>query len=104
MLKHKKIIPLTLLLIAILSALTFSTPAITFADTPISNPIPQITLTPSAEESVPSAPPLSLTLSLLCFCLAFALLIGVFVLGVMVRMPGRKDNEVEKAKEEHGLK
>ena len=49
-------------------------------------------------------PPLSLTLSLLCFCLVFLLLIGVFVLGVMVRMPSRKDKAIEEAKEEHGVK
>ncbi len=99
---YKKIIPLALLLIAILSA-TFAQPAVTFADGPDSNVAPQTTPEPSTEEIAPSGPPLSLTLSLLCFCLVFLLLIGVFVLGVMVRMPSRKDKEVEKAKEEYGV-
>ncbi len=101
---YKKIIPLALLLIAILSALTFAQPAVTFADVPVSNAVPQTTPTPSVEEDAPSGPPLSLTLSLLCFCLVFLLLIGVFVLGVIVRMPSRKDKAIEEAKEEHGVK
>ncbi|MBK8781184.1 MAG: hypothetical protein IPO22_05170 [Anaerolineales bacterium] len=103
MLIYKKIIPLTLLLISILSTLTFAQPAVAFADVPDSNAVPQTTPAPSVEETAPSGPPLSLTLSLLCFCLAFSLLIGVFVLGVFVRMPGRKDKDIEKIKEEHGL-
>ena len=103
MLTYKKNITLALLLIVTLSALTFAQPAVTFADAPVSNPVPQTTPEPSTEEMVPSGPPLSLTLSLLFFCLVFALLIGVFVLGVIVRMPSRKDKDIEKAKEEHGL-
>ncbi|MBI3166502.1 MAG: hypothetical protein HYZ24_17590 [Chloroflexi bacterium] len=102
MLTYKKNITLALLLIVTLSALTFAQPADTFADAPV-NPVPQTTPEPSTEEMAPSGPPLSLTLSLLFFCLVFALLIGVFVLGVIVRMPSRKDKDIEKAKEEHGL-
>ena len=100
---YNKIIPLALLLIAVLAFLTFAQPAVTFADAPASNILPQITPQPSTEEIAPSGPPLSLTLSLLCFCLVFGLLIGVFVLGVVVRMPSRKDKDIEKAKHEHGL-
>lgn len=101
---YKKYIPFALLLIAILSALTFAQPAVTFADAPASSVVPQTTPELSTEEIAPSGPPLSLTLSLLCFCLVFLLLIGVFVLGVMVRMPSRKDKAIEEAKEEHGVK
>ena len=36
-------------------------------------------------------------------CIFFTLVIG-FVLGVMVRMPSRKDKAIEEAKEEHGVK
>jgi hypothetical protein len=103
MMPYKKNITLALLLIVTLSTLIFSQPAVTFADAPVSNPVPQTTPEPSTEEMAPSGPPLSLTLSLLFFCLVFALLIGVFVLGVIVRMPSRKDKDIEKAKEEHGL-
>ncbi len=103
MLNYKKTIILALFLIAVISTLTFAQSAVTFADAPASNAVPQTTPEPSTEEIAPSGPPLSLTLSLLCFCLAFSLLIGVFVLGVMVRMPSRKDKDIEKAKEEHGL-
>lgn len=101
---YKKMIFLALLLIAILSTLTLARPSAISADTPASNMAPQITPEPSTEEVAPSGPPLSLTLSLLCFCLVFLLLIGVFVLGVIVRAPGRKDKTIEEAKEEHGVK
>jgi len=100
---YKKIMLLASLLIAVLAVLTFAQPAVTFADTPASNILPQTTPEPATEEIAPSGPPLSLTLSLLCFCLVFGLLIGVFVLGVVVRMPSRKDKDIEKAKHEHGL-
>ena len=105
MLKHKKMISLAMLLIALVFAFTLAQPAVIFADAPASNAVPQTTPVPSAspEEAIQSGPPLSLTLTLLCFCLAFGLLIGVFVLGVIVRMPGRKDKDIEKVKEEHGL-
>ncbi len=103
MLINKKMIPLALLLIAVISILAFAHPTAIFADAPASHAVPQITSTPSADEVAPSGPPLSLTLSLLFFCLVFALLIGVFVLGVIVRMPSRRDKDIEKVKEEHGL-
>lgn len=98
---NKKLIMLALLLIAILIVL--AVPAVTFADAPAPNTIPQTTIEPPTEEIAPSGPPLSLTLSLLCFCLVFGLLIGVFVLGVIVRRPGHDDKEIEKVKQEHGL-
>jgi hypothetical protein len=103
MMTYKKNIILALLLIITLSTLTFIPPAATLADAPVSNPVPQTTPEPSTDEIAPSGPPLSLTLSLLFFCLVFAMLIGVFVLGVVVRSPGRTDKTIEKAKEEHGL-
>lgn len=100
---YKKIIPLALLLIAILSALTLAHPTGTFADSPASNAVPQTTPAPVVEETAPSGPPLSLTLSLLCFCFAFSLVIGVFVLGFIVRMPSREDREKYKEKTDHGV-
>ncbi len=100
---YKRIVLLALLLIAVFAALAFANPAVTYADAPVSNPVPQTTPEPVTEEIAPSGPPLSLTISLLCFCLTFSLVIGVFVLGVIVRRPGREDKEIEKAKQEHGL-
>ncbi len=99
---HAKLITFILLLVGILSTLAFAQPTVNVRalnSTSQTTPVPS----PSPEEAISSGPPLSLTLSLLCFCLVFSLLIGVFVLGVMVRMPSRKDKDVEKAKEEHGL-
>ncbi len=99
---YKKITPLTtLLLLVLLSTMAFLQPGIAVADAPASGFLPQATPQPLTEDNTSSSPPLSLTLSLLCFCVVFAMLIGVFVLGVIVRVPG--SNEVEKAKEEHGL-
>ncbi len=46
---------------------------------------------PPAQPS-PGGPPLSLTLSMLCFCFMLLLIIGVFVLGVVVRNQDRKDH------------
>jgi hypothetical protein len=43
----------------------------------------------------PSGPPLSLTISLICFCLVFLILIGVIVLGVVVRMGNVKGGKNE---------
>ena len=99
---HAKLITFILLLVGILSTLAFAQPTVNVRalnSTSQTTPVPS----PSPEEAISSGPPLSLTLSLLCFCLGFSLIIGVFVLGVMVRMPSRKDKDVEKAKEEHGL-
>lgn len=41
----------------------------------------------------PSRPPLSLTLALICFCFVFLILIGVIVLGVVVRSSNAKKNK-----------
>ena len=38
-------------------------------------------------------PPLSLTLFLIGFCILFLLLIGVIVLGIIVRRENRKENK-----------
>ena len=46
--------------------------------------------TGSGEQDVSSGPPLWMTLSLLGFCCAFGILIGVIVLGVVVRMSNQK--------------
>jgi hypothetical protein len=94
---HKKII-FTLFLVGILFTLAFSQPALTSVDARVLNIHQQTTPSPPVEEAIPSGPPLSLTLSLLCFCLAFSLLIGVFVLGIFVRRSGGIPE-----KEEHGL-
>ncbi len=103
MLKRGTLILVTLLLVGIPSTFAFAQPSYPSIHPGTSNDLPVITPTPLPADATPSGPPLSLTLSLLCFCLVFSLLIGVFVLGVMVRMPGRKDKDVEKVKEEHGL-
>ena len=41
--------------------------------------------------SAPTGPPLSLTISLICFCVIFLLVIGVIVLGVIVRNQNIKE-------------
>lgn len=43
--------------------------------------------------TTPSGPPLSLTITLLCFCLLFLLIIGVVILGFVVRSQNRKTGE-----------
>ncbi|MEK6754386.1 MAG: hypothetical protein AABZ00_19185 [Chloroflexota bacterium] len=87
-----KIIIFTLLLIGILSALALVPPIIS-ANARATNAIPLITPTPSAP-AIPSGPPLSLTISLLCFCLTMSLIVGVFVLGVVVRRKGSADDKL----------
>ncbi|MFN8380826.1 MAG: hypothetical protein U0V02_02745 [Anaerolineales bacterium] len=103
--KRVIIVILILLLIGIPSTLVFAQASNLHinSNTSTVKVIPLTTVTPSLtpEEAAQSGPPLSLTLSLLCFCLAFSLVIGVFVLGIMVRSPGREN--IEKEKEEHGL-
>lgn len=54
----------------------------------LATPAPFATPTPTA----PGGPPLSLTISLLCFCFLLLLIGGVFVLGVIVRTRNRKDH------------
>lgn len=105
--KRAALFILTFLLIGIPSTLAFTRPSFRSIDEnvrlssslPFTTPVPASTL----EEDVPSGPPLSLTLSLLCFCLAFSLVIGVFVLGFILRMPSREDRELARKKDEHGL-
>lgn len=45
---------------------------------------------PSDQTGTPTGPPLWLTLTLLCFCLLFLLVIGVVILGFVVRSQNRK--------------
>ena len=103
--KRVIVVLLILLLIGIPSTLVFAQASTShlYLNTNVAKVIPLATTTPSLtpEEAAQSGPPLSLTLSLLCFCLAFSLVIGVFVLGIMVRMPGHENREKEK--EEHGI-
>lgn len=47
--------------------------------------------TPAA--AAPTGPPLGLTIALLCFCLIFLLIIGVIVLGLVVRRDNRKGGD-----------
>lgn len=95
---------LILILAGVSFTSAFARPAISSSKLRASNAVLLVTPTPASEdEAAPSGPPLSLTLSLLCFCLVFGLLIGVFVLGVIVRRPASKDTDIEKAKHEHGL-
>jgi|GEM_PF-1227305 len=105
--KRTALFILILLLIGISSTLAFTQPSLHSIDENVrlSNSLPSTTFTPSPtlEEDVPSGPPLSLTLSLLCFCLTFSLVIGVFVLGFILRMPSREDKELARKKDEHGL-
>jgi hypothetical protein len=103
--KRVPLLLLIFLLLGIPSTLVFARSATSSAGAyeRVSNPLPEITPSPAIDESAPSGPPLSLTLSLLCFCLAFSLVIGVFVLGFIVRMPSREDKELARQKDEHGI-
>jgi len=56
-------------------------------------PIPTSSFTDSPADPTPSGPPLSLTITLLCFCLLFLLIIGVVILGFIVRSQNRKAGE-----------
>ena len=58
------------------------------AVTPTSYAVPTSSFTGS--ENAPKGPPLSLTIVLACFCFLFLLIIGIFVLGFIVRAPNRK--------------
>jgi hypothetical protein len=103
--KHAKIITFIVLLAGLFSTLAFAKPTLASVETHVSNSILQTTPapSPSPDEVTSSGPPLSMTISLLCFCLAFSLVIGVFVLGFIVRMPSREDREKYKEKEKHGI-
>jgi hypothetical protein len=53
-------------------------------------PIPTSSFSDGPTDQTPSGPPLSLTIILLCFCLLFLLIIGVVILGFVVRAQNRK--------------
>ena len=57
------------------------------------------TPTPSLAEQTPGRPPLSLTLALLGMCCIFGLVIGVFILGFVVRSGNKKEWEAKKKSE-----
>ena len=52
---------------------------------------PALSETPPAEPGVQGRPPLSLTLILLALCCGFLLLIGMFILGFVVRNQNMKE-------------
>lgn len=82
------------------SAQATAQPTPTFVPTyvPVSGAPLAITPTPyviptssfNGSDSPSSGPPLSLTIALICFCLVFLILIGVIVLGFVVRMNNTK--------------
>ncbi len=88
----------TLLLLGIISTLAFqgvsAQPSFVPAEAPALNANPLATPTPyeAAEQTTTGGPPLSLTLSMLCFCLMLLLISGVFVLGVVVRTQNHKNH------------
>jgi hypothetical protein len=61
----------------------------------IATPVPTSSLSGQAtpEAVTRNRPPLGLTLLLLGFCCLFLLLIGVFILGIVVRRPSQKKDE-----------
>lgn len=92
-----KLIIFTILLLGSMAALTAqgasAQPSFVSAEAPASNA--NLTTPTPYEDSLqtaPGAPPLGLTLSLLGFCLLLLVILGVFVLGVIVRAQNRKDN------------
>lgn len=87
-----KIIIFTLLLIGILSPLAIAPPSV-FASARTTNAVPLTTPAPSVP-ATPNGPPLSLTISLLCFCLTLLLIIGVFVLGIFARRQGGAEDKL----------
>ncbi|MDP1715540.1 MAG: hypothetical protein Q8L41_12420 [Anaerolineales bacterium] len=88
----------TLLLLAIISTLAFqdvsAQPSFSPVEVRLSNANPLTTPVPAQlpAQPNPGGPPLSLTISMLCFCFMLLLIIGVFVLGVVVRNQNRKDH------------
>ncbi len=84
------------LIIGFISTLAFAQPPAISVDARTTNFYPLATPTPSvpAEQTTPSGPPLSLTLSMLCFCLVLLLIVGVFVLGIFVRRKGGVDDKL----------
>lgn len=63
---------------------------IPLAVTPTPYVIPTSSFSDSASPAERTVPPLSLTIALLCFCLLFLLIIGVIVLGIVVRRENAK--------------
>jgi hypothetical protein len=61
---------------------------IPLAVTPTPHVVPTSSFSDAPQER--TAPPLSLTIALLCFCLVFLLIIGVIVLGFVVRRENAK--------------
>lgn len=89
---HGKFIALALLLIGITFTLAFARPVFVSANaaSPLVTPMPS----PPVDQAAPNGPPLSLTLSMLCFCLVLLLIIGVFVLGIVARRQGSTDDKL----------
>lgn len=93
-----QLIILTLVLTGIISMLAFqgvsAQPSFIPVEARLSNANLLTTPTPAQPPAQPSpgGPPLSLTISMLCFCLMLLLIIGVFVVGVVVRNQNSKDH------------
>ena len=89
---------LTLVLTGIISTLAFQSvsaqPSFIPLEARISNANLLATPTPARQPAQlnPGGPPLSLTISMLCFCFMLLLIIGVFVVGVVVRNQNSKDH------------
>ncbi len=89
---------LTLVLTGIISTLAFQSvsaqPSFIPVEARISNANLLAAPTPAQPPAQlnPGGPPLSLTISMLCFCFMLLLIIGVFVLGVVVRNQDHKDH------------
>lgn len=97
--QNKRIIFVLFLLLAI-STLAFQgvsgSPSLPSSDAPGIKV--QATPDPIDEQFTPGAPPLSLTVTLACMCLAFLGVLGVIVLGIFVRR-GNMDMESDSPKE-----
>ena len=93
-----QLIILTLVLTGIISMLAIqgvsAQPSFIPVEARLSNANLLATPTPAQPPAQPSpdGPPLSLTISMLCFCFMLLLIIGVFILGVVVRNQDRKDH------------
>jgi hypothetical protein len=46
-------------------------------------------------QPTPAGPPLSLTIALICFCLIFLAIIGILILGVVVRKQNMEESKKE---------
>ena len=63
------------------------------AVTPTPYAIPTSSFSETESPEVRSGPPILLTVALLCFCLVFLLIIGVIVLGVLLRRGNTKGGD-----------